>query len=117
MTIMAGGLRMSLGVVRRRCAGGSGTEPPRRDKDRSGEHKPDSRGRTSLPPRSSLRVAYQLLRIDGCPFSTYIVSHHEQARAVRKSSALGVRTRCMALIVFLRGINVGGNRSATEVIL
>lgn len=57
MTIMPGGVRMSLDVVRRRCAGGSGTEPPRRDKDRSGEHKPDSRGRTSLPPRSNVQMA------------------------------------------------------------
>ena len=55
MTIMAPAVRMSLGVVRHRWAGGNGTEPPRRDKGRSGEHKPDSRGRTSLPPRCNVR--------------------------------------------------------------
>ncbi len=48
MTIMAVGLRMSSGVMRGRCASGSGTELPRRDKDRSGEYKPDSHDRTSL---------------------------------------------------------------------
>jgi hypothetical protein len=56
MTTMPGGVRMSLDAVRRRCADGSGTEPPRRDKDRSGEHKPDGRGRTGLPPRSNVQM-------------------------------------------------------------
>ncbi len=59
MTIMAVGLRMSSGVMRGRCASGSGTELPRRDKDRSGEYKPDSHDRTSLPPRPDVRMAGQ----------------------------------------------------------
>src|SRR5438067_12138465 len=50
-------LSMSLGVGAAPLRGGSGTEPPHRVKDRSGEHKRDSRGRTSLPSRSNVQIA------------------------------------------------------------
>ncbi len=47
MTIMAGALKMNLGVVRRCYACGSGTEPPSPRQEPFREHKPDSRGRTT----------------------------------------------------------------------
>jgi hypothetical protein len=44
---------MKSGVVRRRRAGGSRTEQPDRDRSVSGEHKPASHGRKTLPPHRS----------------------------------------------------------------
>lgn len=50
-------LTMCPGVVRYRCAGGNGTEVARpATRGRSGEHKPNSHGRASLPPRSFVRM-------------------------------------------------------------
>lgn len=44
--------RIKSSAVRRRCAGGNGMDRPHRDRDRSGEYKPTSRGRRILPPHS-----------------------------------------------------------------